>query len=149
MAHPIMPFITEEIWQSFKETFNKKEKSIMVSNFPKKYLGVSNLKNIESLRSVISSIRNIRSEMLISPKKDITIIVEKSKNFKKLLEQNKNYLFNLARVKNIEFLNKSIPPSAISLVDGTKIHIPLQGLIDAQSEIETVSYTHLTLPTKA
>ena len=136
MAHPIMPFITEEIWQSFKETFNKKEKSIMVSNFPEKYLGVSNLKNIESLRSVISSIRNIRSEMLISPKKDITIIVEKSKNFKKLLEQNKNYLFNLARVKNIEFLNKSIPPSAISLVDGTKIHIPLQGLIDAQSEIE-------------
>ena len=136
MAHPIMPFITEEIWQSFKETFNKKEKSIMVSNFPEKYLGVSNLKNIESLRSVISSIRNIRSEMLISPKKDITIIVEKSKNFKKLLEQNKNYLFNLARVKNIEFLNKSIPPSAISLVDGTKIHIPLQGLIDAQSEIK-------------
>ena len=136
MAHPIMPFITEEIWQSFKETFNKKEKSIMVSNFPEKYLGVSNLKNIESLRSVISSIRNIRSEMLISPKKDITIIVEKNKNFKKLLEQNKNYLFNLARVKNIEFLNKSIPPSAISLVDGTKIHIPLQGLIDAQSEIE-------------
>ena len=136
MAHTIMPFITEEIWQSFKETFNKKEKSIMVSNFPEKYLGVSNLKNIESLRSVISSIRNIRSEMLISPKKDITIIVEKNKNFKKLLEQNKNYLFNLARVKNIEFLNKSIPPSAISLVDGTKIHIPLQGLIDAQSEIE-------------
>ena len=136
MAHPIMPFITEEIWQSFKETFNKKEKSIMVSNFPEKYLGVSNLKKIESLRSVISSIRNIRSEMLISPKKDITIIVEKNKNFKKLLEQNKNYLFNLARVKNIEFLNKSIPPSAISLVDGTKIHIPLQGLIDAQSEIE-------------
>ena len=136
MAHPIMPFITEEIWQSFKETFNKKEKSIMVSNFPEKYLGVSNLKNIESLRSVISSIRNIRSEMLISPKKDITIIVEKSKNFKKLLEQNKNYLFNLARVKNIEFLNKSIPSSAIYLVDGTKIHIPLQGLIDAQSEIE-------------
>ena len=136
MAHPIMPFITEEIWQSFKETFNKKEKSIMVSNFPEKYLGVSYLKNIESLRSVISSIRNIRSEMLISPKKDITIIVEKNKNFKKLLEQNKNYLFNLARVKNIEFLNKSIPPSAISLVDGTKIHIPLQGLIDAQSEIE-------------
>ena len=38
MAHPIMPFITEEIWQSFKETFNKKEKSIMVSNFPEKYL---------------------------------------------------------------------------------------------------------------
>ena len=136
MAHPIMPFITEEIWQSFKETFNKKEKSIMVSNFPEKYLGVSNLKNIESLKSVISSIRNIRSEMLISPKKNITIIVEKNKNFKKLLEQNKNYLFNLARVKNIEFLNKSIPPSAISLVDGTKIHIPLQGLIDAQSEIE-------------
>ena len=136
MAHPIMPFITEEIWQSFKETFNKKEKSIMVSNFPEKYLGVSSLKNIESLKSVISSIRNIRSEMLISPKKDITIIVEKNKNFKKLLEQNKNYLFNLARVKNIEFLNKSIPPSAISLVDGTKIHIPLQGLIDAQSEIE-------------
>jgi valyl-tRNA synthetase len=136
LAHPMMPFITEEIWQSFKDTFNAKEKSIMISELPTKYLGTSNLKNIESLRSVISGIRNIRSEMLISPKKDITIIVEKNKGIKKLLEQNKNYLLNLTRVKKIDFLNKNIPPSAISLVDGTKIHIPLQGLIDPKSEIE-------------
>ena len=136
LAHPMMPFITEEIWQSFKETFKAKEKSIMISELPAKYLGTSNLKNIESLRSVISGIRNIRSEMLISPKKDITIIVEKNKSIKKLLEQNKNYLLNLTKVKKIEFLSKNLPPSAISLVDGTKIHIPLQGLIDPQSEIE-------------
>ena len=136
LAHPMMPFITEEIWQSFKETFKAKEKSIMISELPTKYLGTSNLKNIESLKSVISGIRNIRSEMLISPKKDITIIVEKNKSIKKLLEQNKNYLLNLTKVKKIEFLSKNLPPSAISLVDGTKIHIPLQGLIDPQSEIE-------------
>ena len=136
LAHPMMPFITEEIWQSFKETFKAKEKSIMISELPTRYLGTSNLKNIESLKSVISGIRNIRSEMLISPKKDITIIVEKNKSIKKLLEQNKNYLLNLTRVKKIEFLSKNLPPSAISLVDGTKIHIPLQGLIDPQSEIE-------------
>ena len=136
LAHPMMPFITEEIWQSFKETFKAKEKSIMISELPKRYLGTSNLKNIESLKSVISGIRNIRSEMLISPKKDITIIVEKNKSIKKLLEQNKNYLLNLTKVKKIEFLSKNLPPSAISLVDGTKIHIPLQGLIDPQSEIE-------------
>ena len=136
LAHPMMPFITEEIWQSFKETFKAKEKSIMISELPTRYLGTSNLKNIESLKSVISGIRNIRSEMLISPKKDITIIVEKNKSIKKLLEQNKNYLLNLTKVKKIEFLTKNLPPSAISLVDGTKIHIPLQGLIDPQSEIE-------------
>ena len=136
LAHPMMPFITEEIWQSFKETFKAKEKSIMISELPTRYLGTSNLKNIESLKSVISGIRNIRSEMLISPKKDITIIVEKNKSIKKLLEQNKNYLLNLTKVKKIEFLSKNLPPSAISLVDGTKIHIPLQGLIDPQSEIE-------------
>ena len=136
LAHPMMPFITEEIWQSFKETFKAREKSIMISELPTKYLGTSNLKNIESLRSVISGIRNIRSEMLISPKKDITIIVEKNKSIKKLLEQNKNYLLNLTKVKKIEFLSKNLPPSAISLVDGTKIHIPLQGLIDPQSEIK-------------
>jgi len=45
-------------------------------------------------------------------------------------------LLNLTRVKKIEFLSKNIPPSAISLVDGTKIHIPLRGLINPQSEIE-------------
>ena len=108
----------------------------MISELPTKYLGAFKLKNIEFLRSVISGIRNIRSEMLISPKKNITIIVEKNKSIKKLLEQNKNYLLNLTRVKKIGFLNKNIPPSAISLVNGTKIHIPLQGLIDPQSEIE-------------
>ena len=46
LAHPMMPFITEEIWQSFKETFNAKEKSIMISELPTKYLGTSNLKNM-------------------------------------------------------------------------------------------------------
>mgnify|MGYP003315775369 FL=1 len=45
-------------------------------------------------------------------------------------------MLNLTKVKRIEFLSKNLPPSAISLVDGTKIHIPLQGLIDPQSEIE-------------
>ena len=39
LAHPMMPFITEEIWQSFKETFKAKEKSIMISELPAKYLG--------------------------------------------------------------------------------------------------------------
>ena len=47
--------------------------------------------------------------MLISPKKDITIIVEKNKSIKKLLEQNKNYLLNLTKLKRLIFKQK--PPA--------------------------------------
>ena len=59
----------------------------MISELPTKYLGTSNLKNIESLRSVISGIRNIRSEMLISPKERYHHhCTKKIKAIKKLLE---------------------------------------------------------------
>ena len=136
MSHPIMPFITEEIWQSFREKFLSKDKSIMVSEFPSKYSTVLKQRNIETLKSVISGIRNIRSEMLISPKTSIKIIVEKNSKLKKLLDENKNYLFSLSKVNEIDGSNIKIPPSAIFIIEGTKLHIPLEGLIDVEAEIE-------------
>jgi len=136
MSHPIMPFITEEIWQSFREKFLSKDKSIMVSEFPSKYSMVLRQRNIETIKSVISGIRNIRSEMLISPKTSIKIIVEKNSKLKKLLDENKNYLFSLSKVNEIDGSNIKIPPSAIFIIEGTKLHIPLEGLIDVEAEIE-------------
>ena len=131
-----MPFITEEIWQSFREKFLSKDKSIMVSEFPSKYSSVLKQRNIETLKSVISGIRNIRSEMLISPKTSIKIVVEKNSRLKKLLDENKNYLFSLSKVNEIDGFNIKIPPSAIFIIEGTKLHIPLEGLIDVEAEIE-------------
>ena len=136
LAHPIMPFITEEIWQSFKEVFKAKEKSLVISKFPEKYKKVSNLKKIKTVMNVITGIRNIRSEMVISPKKDIKIIIEKDRSIKNLLDQNINFLAQLARVSDIQYLEKNIPPSAIFLINSTKIHVPLEGLINPSSEIK-------------
>ena len=131
-----MPFITEEIWQSFREVFKAKEKSLMISKFPEKYKKVSNLKKIKTVMNVITGIRNIRSEMVISPKKDIKIIIEKDRSIKNLLDQNINFLAQLARVSEIQYLEKNIPPSAIFLINSTKIHVPLEGLINPSSEIK-------------
>ena len=108
----------------------------MVSEFPSKYSTVLKQRNIETLKSVINGIRNIRSEMLISPKTSIKIIVEKNSKLKKLLDENKNYLFSLSKVNEIDGSNIKIPPSAIFIIEGTKLHIPLEGLIDVEAEIE-------------
>jgi len=81
MLHPTIPFITEEIWQSLSEENNNK--SIMKADFPssKNWKADTEIAaNTEWLKNFVSSVRKIRSEMTISPKQSIKIIVDDASN---------------------------------------------------------------------
>ena len=69
LAHPIMPFITEEIWMQFKPFHGNSEKSIMIAEAPKYKENSSDdeYQAIEWLKEIVSGVRNIRGEMLIKP----------------------------------------------------------------------------------
>ena len=132
--HPIIPFVTEEIWQQLKKYHKLKVKSISLRKFPKTKGSKKNFDDINLIKSTIVGIRNFRSEMKLSPKIEIELIMDKrNKNFK-ILEIYKVYLEQLCGVSNIAYASNP-PPSSIILVPGDKIFIPLKGLINPNLEI--------------
>ena len=138
MLHPTIPFITEEIWQSLSEENNKK--SIMKADFPssKNWKADTEIAaNTEWLKNFVSSVRQIRSEMTISPKQSIKIIVDDASNSDiKRLELFESFISNMGSVESI--IHKEgpddLPKSAIALLKGMKIYIPLEGLVDIEEE---------------
>jgi len=141
LIHPVMPFITEEIWQIVSPLLNLHESSIMIQAYPifeKEKLNASAEKEIEWLKQVITAIRNIRSEVNISPAKKITVLFNKGDEQDQIyIARYQTYIQSLARVEKIilhEMKNK-LPLSSASLVGQLEIHVPLEGLIDIQTEI--------------
>ena len=142
LLHPIIPFITEEIFEQAQKLQNHSEEKLISKKFPsaeKKFFNSEAESEIEWLKEFILGIRKIRGEMNISPRKPLNCFI---KNFspkdKAFLENNKSIIFALAKLENIEMLekNKEEPESAITLVGEMKILIPLAGLIDKKAEKE-------------
>ena len=136
--HPIIPFITEELWQKINNDPTKS--SIMVENYPVSKDFMVNqpvLDQMDWLIAFVVSVRQIRSEMSIPPKKIIPVLLKdaSSSDIEKLKETNQ-YIQDLAFTERVTVLDgrKTIPISATALLGGTKILIPLEGLIDTKSE---------------
>ena len=138
MLHPTIPFITEEIWQSLNE--DNKRRSIMKADFPSSNDWKADdeiVANTEWLKNIVSSIRQIRSEMNIPPKESIKIIVDDASNTdSRRLESLGSFILNLASVESITQKDTSddIPKSAFALLNQMKIYIPLEGLVDIEEE---------------
>ena len=140
LLHPIIPFITEEIFEQSQKLQSNSDEKLISKAFPEPEESLFNIKaesEIEWLKEFILGIRKIRGEMNISPGEPLQCFI---KNFnsqdKGYIENNKSIIFTLAKLDNIEFLeiNKEEPESAIALVGEMKILIPLAGLIDKDAE---------------
>ena len=135
VLHPIIPFITEEIWQQTKKYHNFNKKSISQRDFPKIIKSKKSFKEIEIIKSTVSGIRNFRAEMRLSPKVKIDLCLDKKNRTFKILNNYKLYLEKLAGVDNINH-ESNPPPSSIILITDDKLFIPLKGLIDPDKETE-------------
>jgi valyl-tRNA synthetase len=139
LAHPIMPFITEEIWNQFKQHHGSDESSLMISDYPVQIENVSesDFLTIEWLKEAVTGIRNIRGELSIKPSTKISAIFKGgvSKD-KESLEKVSNYMMELSGFKNILWADEDEedPPSSILAIKKLRILIPLEGLIDANEE---------------
>ena len=142
LMHPLMPFITEEIWQTIAEKLSLEHNtSIMLEaypNFANDKIDIQANEEISWLQDFITIIRNLRGEIGISPAKSITLIVNKaSAEDKQRLEHCQLYLKSLAKVEAISYLNTGdeLPMSASAVLGELEIHLPLAGLIDKSSEL--------------
>jgi valyl-tRNA synthetase len=142
MLHPVMPFITEEVWQRVAKLAGKTGATIMREPYPRPEKNLINPGAAEEMRwamAVITGVRNIRGEMDISPGKPLPLFIQDgSASDKTYLESSRQYLAILARAESITWLDKGqeAPESATALVGHMKVLIPLGSLIDKQAELE-------------
>ena len=139
LAHPIMPFITEEIWQSFKTETGAEGESIMLQGFPKpdeSKLDEAAEADLEWVKGVIVGVRNIRGEMDIAPGKPLPVMLQNgSAEDQRRLQENENFLLKLAKLDSIQWLGENeAPMCATQLVGDMKVLIPMAGLIDVDAE---------------
>lgn len=145
LAHPIMPFITEEIWQRIKPLVGKGGDTIMLESYPAVDDALINKEaeaTIDWLQAVILAVRNIRGEMNISPAVALPIYLQQgSKSDKALLASCKHLLIKLAKLDAVHWLDDSAeaPLSATQLVGNMKVLVPMAGFIDTDKEIARLS----------
>ena len=139
MLHPIMPFITESIWQMIPG--EKEEIAIMKSAFPTfsaDFEYPAENEEMELVFETIKSLRNVRQSLNIPISTQMNIEVRATEKEKPVFEAVVPYLQRLARVQDVTFEAESAPvpkKSASAVVGNSKIIIPLAGLIDIDEEI--------------
>ncbi|MBF5055725.1 valyl-tRNA synthetase [Alcanivorax sp. 521-1] len=142
MAHPFMPFITEEIWQKAAPLAGRAGDTIMRQPYPAADTGLLDPEaehDIDWIKAVITAVRNIRGEMRIPPGKALEVYLHNGKDSDRArLDANHNFLCRLARLESITWLapEDSAPASATGLVGDMEILVPMAGLIDKNAEIE-------------
>ncbi len=143
LLHPFMPFISEEIWQYIQD--RKPEEALVVSAWPEYDESLDHQGDIDLfglMQNTISSIRNIRAEMGVSPKEEIDLHFKtKSAELADAITANQWILNKLQNLSSVSIGTDIEKPkaSASSLVDGNEIYVPLAGLIDVDKEIERIN----------
>ena len=147
LLHPLMPFITETIWERVAPLsaldFNAGD-SIMVQPFPAVDAAKQDeqvLADIEWVKRFIVGIRNIRGEMDIAPSKPLPALLRNvSSEDERRLGISRTFIDRLARLESITLLKEGeeAPASAAAVVGEMEILIPMAGLIDKEAELARI-----------
>ncbi len=143
LLHPIIPFVTEEIWHKLPGT----EGSIMKAVFPadasddkgnQKIVHDADAESImELVTGIITGVRNVRGEMNISPSLELTVTVQTSDDKKrKTIEKHKDLIINLARINSFAVSAPGERPktAATTIIDGVSVFVSLEGIVDFSNE---------------
>ena len=141
LAHPIIPFITETIWQRVKPLKGITADTIMLQPFPAFESAREDqlaLNDLEWIKQAITAVRNIRAEMNIAPSKQLDVLLRNaSDDATRRVQENQSFIEKLARLTSITLLpaGEKGPVSVTKLVDGAELLIPMAGFIDKDAEI--------------
>ncbi len=146
LAHPFIPFISEEIWQQVAPLAGvplagTQGKTIMTQPYPvgsDDAIHPTAIPDMEWVKTFIIGVRKIRSGYNISPNKSLAVYLQNGSNEDlSLLVNNKKYIETLAKLDSITWLEQGeeAPESAASLVGNMKILVPMAGLINKEAEL--------------
>lgn len=141
MLHPIMPHITEEVWQLIPKADSCKTSAIIVSDYPvydEKLAFTKEAQQMELVFDTITSLRNLRQSFNIPTSTNINVEIRADKEEKSIFEAIESYIHRMAKVNEITYndADAPLPPkSAAAVVSSSKLIVPLADLIDIKAEI--------------
>jgi valyl-tRNA synthetase len=139
LAHPFIPFITEEIWQRIAPHAGKTGETIMLQPYPQADIGkidTTVLDIVEWIKAFILGIRRIRAEFNLAPGKPLPVFYSGgSEQERQWLHEHKGYLISLGRIESLNESGSEDADSATALAGDMTLAIPLAGLIDREAEL--------------
>lgn len=150
LAHPIIPFITETLWQRVKPLISTtmgadQNGSIMLQPFPEYNATLEDTQaqnDLEWIKQTITAVRNIRAEMSIAPSKPLAVLLRNADaDAQHRIQQNQSFIARLARLESIALLpvGEKGPLSITKLIEGAELLIPMAGFVDKEAEIARLS----------
>ena len=141
LAHPIIPFITEEIWQKVKGLVNIDADTIMLQPFPQfdaNLVDEQAINEINWIKELIVNVRNIRSEMNIAPSKALDVLLRHlTEEEINCLNNNLSLIKTMAKLESINILSsdEEATLAVTKLLGNAELLIPMAGFIDKQAEL--------------
>jgi valyl-tRNA synthetase len=138
LLHPIMPFVTEELYQRLP---GREAESIMIAPFPEvdpTEIDESAEQSMNMIMGVVDVVRNIRGETGIPPHVKVPVVIRTNEH-RALLEEYGFYIKELAKIEDLAFTDQDAPgQSAIGLFGGVEVFVPMKGVIDVSKELGRV-----------
>lgn len=141
LAHPLMPYLTEEIWQTLAPKLNIVGETIMLAQYPVADQALINEQaeaDMQWLQGLIGAVRNIRGEMGLGNARLLPVLLQNTTDAEKAQIARIEPLFKaLAKVESITFLadGEQPPLSSSSVVGHVSVFVPMKGLIDPKAEL--------------
>ena len=138
LLHPLMPFITEEIWEQVAERAGIDGETIMLRRYPEPNDDARDddaVADIEWVKQFILGIRQIRGEMDISPGKVLPVLLQHAGNAdRERAERHSLLLQRVGRVESVDVVDDEPPAAATALLGDMRLLVPMKGLIDVDAE---------------
>ncbi len=152
LLHPVMPFITEELWQrlGYGEVRSAKDegrtegpgtvdgayRSILASAWPTAFaVDSSDISRVEAIRELITAVRNIRSEMRVPARQAVECVVKTvDPGLVDFLKANEEVVLRNARIQRLRFEDARPPKSSMAVAAGAELYVPLEGIVDIELE---------------
>ncbi|WP_242109779.1 valine--tRNA ligase [Luteimonas aquatica] len=140
LLHPLVPFVTEELWQQVAPRLGVDGRTVMLQRYPHsadfavQAYGEAEA-DIEWLKAMVSALRRIRSELGVSPTRSVRLLTQGGDAEDAVrLARHASQLKFLNRLDGIEAVAGEVPPAAAALVGTLKLLVPLEGLVDLDAE---------------
>ncbi|WP_186473616.1 valine--tRNA ligase [Psychrobacter sp. KCTC 72983] len=155
-THPIMPYLTEQIWQTIAPLLGRKNTdSIVVADYPQtdaSQISEQTEADMAWLQELIASVRNIRGEMKLGNAVRLPVLLQNvSADEEARLSRIKNQFKALAKVESLDIVKEGneVPLSSSSMVGQLRVLVPMKGLIDPTAELSRLDKAHEKLQKQA
>jgi valyl-tRNA synthetase len=145
LLHPIIPFVTEELWQQIGPLAGRSGATLMLQPWPQATGAVRDEeaeRDMAWIMSFVLAVRRIRADLGIAPARPLTVHVQDAGPRERgLVASHGRYLEGLGRLQGIQTVSGDGPVTgyATALLDDMKILVPMAGLVDAAAELDRLS----------